>query len=119
MQLQGNCYTLALLVTRYITCLKGKMHSENLLRSDMGPFGDISVQHGAMHTSVRLSLHVQVFKRCTINACKIMMLHFVSAAVGYLESLEETYFCDFCLLVQFILKWVLYVSWIMHWKNSI
>nr|CAB3265147.1 prep homeobox protein [Phallusia mammillata] len=35
---------------RYITCLKGKMHSENLLRSDMGPFGDVASQHGLLHS---------------------------------------------------------------------
>uniref|UniRef100_H2ZDA9 MEIS N-terminal domain-containing protein n=1 Tax=Ciona savignyi TaxID=51511 RepID=H2ZDA9_CIOSA len=29
---------------RYITCLKGKMHSENLLRTDLTNFGDMATQ---------------------------------------------------------------------------
>jgi len=33
-------FQLILFHCRYITCLKGKMHSENLLRSDMSTFND-------------------------------------------------------------------------------
>ncbi|CAK8693267.1 homeobox protein PKNOX2-like [Clavelina lepadiformis] len=36
---------------RYITCLKGKMHSENLLRSDSGYFSDPTSQHNTLHNN--------------------------------------------------------------------
>ena len=73
---------------RYITCLKGKMQSENLLRSDYGGYDSDDSGHGRSSSSQHyLSQNVSSFTNINIHILYTLMigpfLHFSFKVIHY------------------------------------